>query len=300
MLFLHNAKLFSFKSNFIHPIKIETIEKPIYYIDNSTKTKIPLAHSFTLTAFPEKPQTTFYESKDILDERLLPFKRRMSKQEFEKGVRLLQALSKAFKQNNVTWWLSHGTLLGQQYFQSVIPWDDDIDIKVVGAQLSIFRILSDFCRNNPTFKVSTFNSKNRMKIIKFYFRNGDEISGFTHKFPFVDIFPVQIGEKRVKHVTNALSREENLEDLFPLKNGLFGSFLFPIPRKPLKILTQNYFRGYGYWKYCINGYDHRRERATKRSKILAKYLFERYGFFDHEIKTFKKPGGDFAYALTDI
>lgn len=42
--------------------------------------------------------------------------------------RMLEVLDKIFREHNIQWWLSSGTLLGAARHQGFIPWDDDMDI----------------------------------------------------------------------------------------------------------------------------------------------------------------------------
>jgi len=45
-------------------------------------------------------------------------------------LKLLLAFDKICQENQLTYWLDHGTLLGAVRHQGFIPWDDDLDVSM--------------------------------------------------------------------------------------------------------------------------------------------------------------------------
>ena len=47
--------------------------------------------------------------------------------------KILKMFHEFCKENNITYYLSHGTLLGAIRYKKFIPWDDDIDLHMKGS-----------------------------------------------------------------------------------------------------------------------------------------------------------------------
>ena len=147
------------------------------------------------------------------------------------GLAMLMDFDKICKQNNVTYWLDFGTLLGAVRHKGFIPWDDDID-------LGMFR--KDYQR---LFEVVNNNTVNP-DIYADYCPMGHFIKLGHKKCKdlFIDIFPVdEYGE--------IISREEQLEKSIAIK----------------KRIRKYYKEGY---KYLYDFEKKREEISRTRDDIL--------------------------------
>lgn len=81
---------------------------------------------------------------------------------------LLQQLKKVCEENEITYWISFGTLLGAARHSGFIPWDDDIDVSLLRHD---FEKLKKVLKKNKTFALRPFFEENgRYHLYKMVFR----------------------------------------------------------------------------------------------------------------------------------
>jgi len=182
-------------------------------------------------------------------------------------------------ENDITWWVDGGTLLGAMRHDNIIPWDDDADISIMESDKEKLLKLKD-----------KFNYYN-IGIVKFwggyriFYKHGDNIhhenrnwnwhnsdvkEKFNYKYPFVDIFFVKSIDGKYQYADESV-REiyskfyyESLE-LFPLKRKSFDNFYVNIPHNPIAFLN----RAYGDdWKTIgYKEYDHQNMQFLNKKKF---------------------------------
>jgi len=76
-------------------------------------------------------------------------------------LRLLGILDKVCVENSIPYWIDGGTLLGCVRHASFIPWDDDLDVCVLGCDYDRLRkLLAQYCINSKDSQLLYGNSKN--------------------------------------------------------------------------------------------------------------------------------------------
>lgn len=152
-------------------------------------------------------------------------------------LNILKAIDAFCAENNLTYYLAYGTLLGAVRHKGFIPWDDDIDI----------------CMPRPDYErfISTFKSNNsRYQVIS---RVKDK------KYPY---FFAKV------HDTNTIL---DVETTFKFHLGVYVD-IFPIDAIPLeKNLQKKYIRKFNFYRniYNIKAIKY----SNKRSFLKNVFLF---------------------------
>ena len=135
-------------------------------------------------------------------------------------VEIMNKLDVVFKENNITYYLAYGTLLGAVRHQGFIPWDDDIDLLL--PRESFIRLIHLFDSDKEMFKALNLeiveygvNKKDYYKRFKIAdTRTVMEEFGEERSAVFIDIFPLDcfpdMSEKKVKKLRRKILTIDNL------------------------------------------------------------------------------------------
>lgn len=89
-------------------------------------------------------------------------------------IQILSDVSSIFKENEITFWLDFGTLLGAVRHKGIIPWDFDCDVSFLQKNNEkVKRLLQDYCKKNDldfsdNLGGLTIRTKNNENCIDFY------------------------------------------------------------------------------------------------------------------------------------
>ncbi|SFT01651.1 lipopolysaccharide cholinephosphotransferase [Porphyromonadaceae bacterium NLAE-zl-C104] len=106
---------------------------------------------------------------------------------------ILKEIHSFCEQNNITYYLAYGTLLGAVRHKGFIPWDDDIDICIPRPDYE--RFLRTFSKNSPNIQVISYHTNNKYPHYYAKVQNTDTILitdlPFKYKIGInIDVFPI--------------------------------------------------------------------------------------------------------------
>ena len=159
----------------------------------------------------------------------------MSKQDHQALISIMARLDQLCKRENLTYFISCGSLMGAMRYQNRMPWDDDIDIGIFDTNKFKNLPFSEFglTIRETFFGYKVYDSIHSRKV------------KFELNFPFVDVFVHDLsGDKYVYQSSQARKmwpREEMpIDYLFPLTKCSFAGLSLPCPAKTREFLNQAY------------------------------------------------------------
>lgn len=166
-----------------------------------------------------------------------------------------------FQQNNITYWIDSGTLLGAVRNHGLIKWDDDLDLCIFEEHEK------EFVRLFPILKLAGYEMVGMPFGYKIYSINGVNVpNGRPWKHPGCDIFIMTTDGNKAFYKyrfnkENDNSLEIDLKDILPLRNTLFGPIVVVAPRNPAPYLKNWY--GDDYMTTAHIKYYHATETSIK-------------------------------------
>ena len=148
-------------------------------------------------------------------------------------------ISRIFKENNLPYWVTAGTLLGCVRHKGLIPWDDDIDISIMETHEQKFVQMKDVFEKEGLRLIET-----HFGYRLFHKQESDPNLGI----PFCDVIimrhNVENGIIELKHQSARDLWENEFylpEEVELFQEMIYGDFTFSAPTDPLPFL----FRCYG-------------------------------------------------------
>ncbi len=174
----------------------------------------------------------------------------IDKKDKDELIDLYRFVVDELKKNNVKFWLIGGTLLGKMRHNSIIPWDNDVDLAILEEDYDkVYKIFKNKifkgmkrnpvcigCTERSIFNYTTESLALLGNVIQISFKgmNGNiDLISYSRKNGRV--FP----SKLLFRMTFPKDNFEN-KDIFPLQKTLFEGREVRVPNKAKKILNKVY------------------------------------------------------------
>lgn len=190
------------------------------------------------------------------------FRNVLSVEDEKRSLKLLQRIDQLLVKSNTTYVIDGGTLVGAVQIGHRIPWDDDMDLYIMEADLEkVIEVLS-------VDGLYTLPSYNNLYYKVWDPRNPKVQNGQAHGWPFVDIGILQSNithawEKRVSE-SKYSHHIYRLDWLLPTRRMKYSNFFVSVPRNTSAFLEHRF--GKKWEKRCVYAnWDHKYERIRYKS-----------------------------------
>jgi hypothetical protein len=174
----------------------------------------------------------------------------------KEAVAIMQYLSSLAEEMGIDLFLHAGTLLGAVRHESIMPWDDDIDLMMNAKDIDTF--VQEVKQQGIVEHCSWIWTKTDQKYHKFWFKTGQKAEGFPYLFPFIDIWIFFEKENGQIHTCDGYHFDHEI--YFPARPIVFEGSRLKLPHDSIQLLDIKYPD----WKTHIKVYSwsHRLKAST--------------------------------------
>ena len=187
--------------------------------------------------------------------------RAMNQTDYQNMKLLLQYIDQIFTENNITYILAYGTLLGSYITHDILPWDDDLDLMVKHSDKQKILDLLEKGTKYPHIGAMEHKS-HEAKMIKIYLAKSPNAGKYPWRWPFADTCYF---EEDGNHVWAKEARKISMkrDSFYPIHRRPFAGMWLPTMREPRLFLQMKYskFHCRSHW------WNHRHEKAMKRKEV---------------------------------
>ncbi|CAE1149409.1 licD [Acanthosepion pharaonis] len=161
------------------------------------------------------------KTNNFTDRQLFAFMPAMTQPEKLVSLFVFQKFINICSQDNITFFIQGGTLLGSYRHHGFVPWDDDIDVYVDSKDRK--KLFCSLKKAAPMFDVRQYP---RFQW-KFYYTKTPTLKAYRYRWPFVDIFFFSVEGDNIFDVTSGRKNYVfKYNNVFPLGTSLILFFVF--------------------------------------------------------------------------
>ena len=181
----------------------------------------------------------------------------------------MAGLDKIFTENNITYILAYGSLLGSYLLHDILPWDDDLDLLV---RFSDRQKMLDLFKQSRYDHIGAIEHKGHAaKMIKLFYKNSPQAGKYAWKWPFADAAFYDENQDNVWSTQKGVIKMKRSK-FYPLHRRPYGGLWLPAPRDPRTFLRFKY-----HTFVCKSHYwNHRREISAQPISASCSTLLDYY------------------------
>ena len=185
----------------------------------------------------------------------------LTEAQYNTSLEILEIFAKTMEQNNLTYFIYGGTLIGSMRHHGMIPWDDDLDVIVDKRQSKkIWEVLSKL---QPHFEIVTVR---KQRFWKLFSKHSQYIMSYVSwKWPFLDIWMYVDDGDYIKDWSCPWCNDTyHKKNVFPLKKRPFGPLELYAPSN-----SEDFLSSVGTWRNdCVSRYwNHKLENEFSKPQI---------------------------------
>jgi phosphorylcholine metabolism protein LicD len=169
----------------------------------------------------------------------------LPKSYYKKLYTIATVVNNILSKNNIQYFCQAGTLIGVLRHKGIIPWDDDIDIRVWHRDW--LNILKTDIREQFEEKGYSVVKETGINLIK-VFKTDSKEGRKNYKFPCLDIFSISLDKKDRNKIVNTHKWARDLwpndyqilDNIYPLKYLKFGGSKIIVPNDSVEYLNRLY------------------------------------------------------------
>ncbi|CAF0726600.1 unnamed protein product [Rotaria sp. Silwood1] len=142
-------------------------------------------------------------------------------------------IEKVFDKYNIPYTMMAATLLGSYTRHDILPWDDDVDLRVSISNRYLLQSIIIGELSSEPYSIIIMQMHNKRNYDKIFFSWCPHAGRTAWRFPFIDIFYHDRNSTHIWLLGEPESCPVRLEDVFPLVLRPLGSLWLYAPREPM-------------------------------------------------------------------
>ena len=200
----------------------------------------------------------------------------VSEKDYATLIQLVNLTTRLFEEQNISYVLAYGSLIGSYLMHDLLPWDDDVDIFIHNNSKA--KAMNLFKDPRPDGITGYHYHQSSGQLFKIFFNSSAHAGGYTWKWPFIDLVTYVHKGSSIVPVEKAASGRVAVPKKFfyPFHKRPFGPLWLNSPHNPPEVLKRKYKQF-----VCRSGFwNHQKETNRKVVTQSCQQIHKYYPFVE--------------------